>query len=1416
MSSGWQSIGALPGNATTFTDSNIAIGSKYEYQFIKNTSGAYTGYGYISAGIRVPVTDYFGKIVVVVENSLAGPLAAELGTLQSDLIGDGWTVLRRDVSMNDSPASVKELIKAAYDSDPANVRAVLLFGHVPVPYSGDIAPDGHANHKGAWPADVFYGDMDGTWSDQVVNTTSAERQANWNIPGDGKFDQSEIPSSLELMVGRVDLHNMTCYANKPFSRSELDLMRQYLNKNHAFRSAQTTVQRRALVCDNFSDKGSDPIGGSAWRNFAPFFGAANIQEVPWDGYFPAATAGSYLWSYASGGGSYYYSMGVGTSDDFALQDVQVVFTMFMGSYFGDWNNESNFIRAALGSGSVLASSYSGFPHALYFPMGLGEPIGYGIWLSQNNGPGGLYPPWNQGTSQIHVSLHGDPTLRMHPVKPVSALNSTSAPGTARLAWTASSDQSIVGYHVYRSTTPVGPFEKITLNPISETLLADSPPAGTYTYMVRAIKLEESASGTYFNPSQGVFAQAVVSGAVVTPPGSPTLQATAVSHTVIDLAWADLPNENGYRLESKTGAAGVWGEIATPSANATTYSHTSLAPSTTYFFRLRAFNAGGTSGYSGEVSATTGASIPAAPTAQASPISHNAIRLQWNDVSGETTYKIERRTAAGNWAQIATPAANITSYEDSALIPATAYYYRVRAANTAGDSPYSSETFAYTDEAPPQAPAAPVLQGSAVSHAAVNLSWNDGPDELSYKVESRTEFSAWTDLATLPANTISFQHTGLTATTRYHYRIRAFNSQGYSAYSDEISVTTAAPPLQPPATPALASTGISHSHVTLQWSNVADETGFMLELKNAGGTWSELATLEADVISFTHSNLAALTTYTYRITAFNAAGASAFSPKFTVTTQAPPLQAPTPPVLAGTAASDTAIHLTWDAIPTAAEYRVEQMDSGGTWVEIARLNADATSYQHAGLAASTRYQYRARAFNAAGFSAYSNEVPVTTLSPPLQPPLKPFLRAGVTSHDRIELTWNDVERETAFSLQRRTATTQTWTMLAPLNADQTSYIDGSVSPSTEYLYRIEATNEAGSSGFSEELRVTSQPVPLEPPAAPVLSVSVVSHSELKLDWNNVSTATGFIIERRSTGGTSWTERTRLSASQTTFQDTGLAAATEYSYRSRAENSAGASPNSVEVSATTLEAPMQTESSVTFVETDAVTSGLWPLNYGVDGLALANQPPALPENIRFTIATGDPVTWQAGSEDPRALIDNTGSGRVAAAWSGNPVSFALNIPRGAPRRVAFYFLDWNRTGSAQEVTIRDTATGTNLDTRAVSDFQNGKYLVYNIEGNVSVSVQNSTGPALLSGIFFGNGVPAPISDRPLTFTVLERQPGALRVRLDGDSGQRFKVQMTRDWNTWSDITQSILLGPSININIPMENGGGTGFFRTVNTR
>lgn len=511
--SAWTSLGLLAHNATSYTDSNVAVGGSYEYGVTKYPSSSYGPAGYIHASIKAPLVDLRGKVLLLVESTYANDLAYELGRLQQDLVGDGWTVIRRDVSRTATPASVRSLIQTEYQAD-TSLRSVFLFGRVPVPYSGNYNADDHSNHTGAWAADTFYGDVNGTWTDSTVNNNTAARTANRNKPGDGKYDQSSIPSDLELEVGRVDLANMPAFLPK----TEKDLLRQYLNKNNNFRHGRVSAARRGILFDGFGESGGEAYAASGWRNFAPFFGSANTLEVGEYQYFPYVTSQSYLWScVASGGGEEYDNCyWVGVTGDFASNDIRTVFTMFFGSYFGDWDMTDDFLRAPLGSSThTLTSAWGGRPHWFFHHMASGETIGYSTRLTQNNN--GLYLPL-QFSRRVHVALMGDPTLRMHVVTPASNLSAAVTNGTVTLTWNSSSDSNLVGYHVYRSASANGPFVRLTgSTPVTNRIFTNAPSEGNYTYMVRAIKLETSASGSYYNASQGIFVNVTV---VPTIPNTP--------------------------------------------------------------------------------------------------------------------------------------------------------------------------------------------------------------------------------------------------------------------------------------------------------------------------------------------------------------------------------------------------------------------------------------------------------------------------------------------------------------------------------------------------------------------------------------------------------------------------------------------------------------------------------------------------------------------------------------------------------------------------------------------------------------------------------------------------------------------------------------------------------------------------------
>ncbi|MHC1765364.1 MAG: Ig-like domain repeat protein [Verrucomicrobiia bacterium] len=519
--SAWGTHVSLSGASSSYVDSAVSVGSAYEYRVSK--SGGGWGEGYIYAGIEVPLVETRGKVVLLVDQTLSVELEAELTRLEQDLAGDGWEIVRHDVprtavspSASGSEAGaaraaeiayVKGLILAACASDES-VKAVFLFGHVPVPYSGEIAPDDHVNHKGAWPADVFYGDTQGTWTDSWVNSTSATDPRNHNVVGDGKFDQPWLQDGvdLKLQVGRVDLSNLSA-----FSLSEVELLRRYLAKDHNFRHKRTLAEHRGLVRDGLGYLSGQVPAVFGWRNFAPFFGAQ--QSFATADWFGTLASESYLWGYACGGGHYTSIDGVGTTGDLASRDPRVVFTMFFGSYFGDWDSNNNFLRAAIATPTfTLTSAWAGRPGWHFHHMALGETIGFSTRLAQKNFI--LYAA-NYYPRYVHVALMGDPTLRMHVVGPPAAvLAMRNSSGGVDLGWGASTD-TVLGYHVYRASAALGPYSRVNSELITGTTYTDSAPGSDRFYMVRAVKLEVSGSGSYYNASQGFF-QTVEEGQALLP------------------------------------------------------------------------------------------------------------------------------------------------------------------------------------------------------------------------------------------------------------------------------------------------------------------------------------------------------------------------------------------------------------------------------------------------------------------------------------------------------------------------------------------------------------------------------------------------------------------------------------------------------------------------------------------------------------------------------------------------------------------------------------------------------------------------------------------------------------------------------------------------------------------------------------
>jgi hypothetical protein len=544
----------LDGSMTNYTDTNVQVGVTYEYQIVKNSSLGYVGYGYIYSGIQAPLTEDRGTLILVVATNSAIGLSNELAQLQTDLIGDGWAVICEDVSSNDTPEYVRSLIMSDYDADPQDVNAVFLFGHVPVLESGYLNYDGH--YWRAMPADTYYGEMND----------------DWTIPDDPTNGPSYIPSDVALEVGRVDMFNMIGQGSLVPWPSEQELLRNYLNKDHNWRTHQIQVQRQALMGDRRGNiDGALAMAASGYRNFTPFVGnnivQANIQDnapIP-QRWISMLDAEGYLWAFGDGGGELNGCTYLGTngqynevlSTDIVGTDAQAVFVMLFGSFMGNWDGVDDLLRSVLATPTMgLACCMSGEPHWFLQHMGLGETIGYGTRLTMNNST--LYQnASNTFTRAVYINLMGDPTLRMDPISPPSGISIVAGTNGVLLNWTPGADP-VLGYNVYRSADSAGPFSRLNNSLVltnSYTDLEFMP--GNYWYMVRGVRVETTPSGSYYNASEGIFATATV------PQQPPISLAVNLQGGGFALNWNSLPGLTYHVLVSQNLSIPNWSDVSGP-------------------------------------------------------------------------------------------------------------------------------------------------------------------------------------------------------------------------------------------------------------------------------------------------------------------------------------------------------------------------------------------------------------------------------------------------------------------------------------------------------------------------------------------------------------------------------------------------------------------------------------------------------------------------------------------------------------------------------------------------------------------------------------------------------------------------------------------------------------------------------------
>lgn len=654
-----------------------------------------------------------------------------------------------------------------------------------------------------------------------------------------------------------------------------------------------------------------------------------------------------------------------------------------------------------------------------------------------------------------------------------------------------------------------------------------------------------------------------------------------------------------------GAYSVVGSFSSqPSQPNPTYIATGLSASTPFCFRARARNSTGVySEYSQEACATTNA-LPVPSGLAATETGQNSVRLNWASYGGKDSgikVAIERSTGSGGaFVQVGTADGEYGTYTDnSGLSPATQYCYRIRGIwGAAGNSGYSNTACATTQQAAPAAPSALIAQ-SLDPTFQIQLNWIDGSgNETGFVIERGTDGVNFSQIVTVGANVTQYNNTGLTASTRYYYRVRAFNGVGSSGYTNVADATTNA---SPPAAPgSLSAITVSESQINLNWTdNSGNETGFEIERSQDGTNFSKIGDVGGNTTSYSSNGLSPNTQYWYRVRAKNNGGNSGYSNVASATTR--DVVPNTPQNLSATPVSNKQINLAWtDNSGNETDFELERSLDGANFSKITDLGSNATSYQNTGLSTLTRYWYRVRAKNAIGYSPYSNVAETTTFD---VPPISPTgLTAATVSSSQINLVWKDHSmNESGFDIERSTDGTS-FSKAGEAAANTNAFQDTGLTPATKYWYRVRSRNSQGASDPTNVATATTSDVIPNDPSN--LAASATDYFSVKLVWSdNSGNERNFTIER-STDGSNFVYVDSVGRNITTFSNKGLKDQTTYYFRIRALNAIGYSGYSNVAVVSTPKAPL----------------------------------PAKPENLKATAIDFDLVrlSWDAVSPNTKTVV------------------------------------------------------------------------------------------------------------------------------------------------------------------------------------
>ena len=534
--------------------------------------------------------------------------------------------------------------------------------------------------------------------------------------------------------------------------------------------------------------------------------------------------------------------------------------------------------------------------------------------------------------------------------------------------------------------------------------------------------------------------------VATPTGFAAESATSSS---VSLKWDKNANASGYEIEQYKG--GKWTQIAKINNSSTvSYNVSGLMAGTAYSFRLKAYRDNLSSDYvtlnvNTKPYTTTGMKCAAKTSSE--------IKLQWDKNTSADGYMIDVYDGT-KWKSIKTFTSNAnTSFDITGLKASLTYKFRMRAYKTFGSVTEYSDAVYLNVTTNPNTPTG--MKCVAKTSSEIKLQWDKNTSADGYMIDVY-DGTKWKPIKTFTSNAnTSFDIKGLKASLTYKFRMRAYKTFGsVTEYSDAVYLNVTTNPNTPTGMKCIAK---SSSEIKLQWDKNTSADGYMIDVYD-GTKWKPIKTFTSNAnTSYDIVGLHAGTTYKFRLRAYKAFGSvteySAYSAELNVTTDPSVI---TGAVIGGRAAD--ALRVNWNKNTSADGYIVE-MYQGENWVRVAKITDNSTTtFRKAGLAPSTVYKFRVRAYKMDGTTAlYGNYS--ATVTARTNPSIMKGVKIGSKAKDALRVNWTKNASAQGYIVEMYQG--GKWVRVAKItNGNTTTFRKAGLAKNTTYKFRVKAYYMSG--------------------------------------------------------------------------------------------------------------------------------------------------------------------------------------------------------------------------------------------------------------------------------------------------------------------------------------------------------------------